>query len=247
VEGSVSERFRTTRWSLIAAARDGPSTESRRALAALCEAYWYPLYAYVRLQGYDAEEAKDLTQGYFARLLEKDYLNEVEPASGRFRTFLITTLKHFLVNEAERARALKRGGGVHEISLDAQDAEGRYRYEPVDRLTPDDVFERRWALTVLERALGRLRKEFADAGKEAQFERLKAYLTGVEPRVPYRQVAAELDSTEGAVKAAVRRLRQRFGKQLWEEIAETVARPEEVDDEVRHLLSVIGPWESQKR
>ena len=232
--------FSTTKWSMILAARDGSPSESEQALSALCEAYWYPLYAFVRLQGYKPEEAQDLTQAYFVRLLEKNYLQEVEPSAGRFRSFLMVTMKHFLSNERQKEQALKRGGGVVKISLDAEDAEQRFRSEPADRLTPEEVYDRRWALTVLGRVLEVLRQEYVDAGKSDRFDLLKGYLTGEEPRVRYREVAAELEMNEPAVRTAVRRMRQRFGKLLWDEIAETVANPDGVGDEVRHLLHVVG-------
>lgn len=232
--------FSTTKWSMILAARDGSPSESEQALSALCEAYWYPLYAFVRLQGYKPDQAQDLTQAYFVRLLEKNYLQEVEPSAGRFRSFLMVTMKHFLSNERQREQALKRGGGVVKISLDAEDAEQRFRSEPADRLTPEEVFDRRWALTVLGRVLEGLRQEYVDAGKGDRFDLLKGYLTGEEPRVRYREVAAELEMNEPAVRTAVRRMRQRFGKLLWDEIAETVANPDGVGDEVRHLLHVVG-------
>lgn len=232
--------FRTTKWSLIAAAREGSPSESEKALAELCEGYWYPLYAYVRSQGHGPEESMDLTQGYFVRLLEKDYLRRVQPAAGRFRTFLIVTMRHFLINEGERVRALKRGGGVRVLSLDADEAEGRFRCEPADRLTPEQVYERRWALTVLARVLESLQEEYVREGKRKRFARLKGYLTGEGDQVRYREVAAELEMKEPAVRAAVHRMRQRFGKALRDEIAETVADPSEVDDEVRHLLEIVG-------
>lgn len=239
-------QFATTSWSQVLAAREGASTESRQALEALCTAYWYPLYAFVRLQGYDPDAARDLTQAYFAQLLEKDYLKDVEPSAGRFRAFLKVSIKHFVSKERVKAHALKRGGRAHVISLDAEVAEGHYRFEPVDRLTPEEIFERRWALTVIERVLGKLRQEFAQTGKEEEFQRLKSFLTGEEPRTSYREMAAELGTSEGAVKASVHRLRGRFGKSLREEIAETVANPGDVDDEVRHLLQVIAPFEPER-
>ncbi len=238
--------FATTSWSQVLAVRDGSPNEAQQALAALCEAYWYPLYVFVRRQGIDPEDARDLTQAYFAQLLEKDYLHDVDPSEGRFRAFLKVSCKHFLTKERDKARALKRGGKANTISLAAEEAEGRYRFEPVDRLTPEEIFERRWALTVLERVLEKLRQEFSEADKEEEFVRLKGCLTGEEPRIPYRQVATELGSSEGAVKASVHRLRQRFGRLLREEIVETVAHPGDVDDEVRHLLGVIAPWEPRQ-
>lgn len=235
-------RFVTTSWNQILAARTGSSSESRRALESLCRAYWYPVYAFVRHQGHDAEASRDLTQAYFARLVEKGYLEDFDPSLGRFRVFLKTSIKNFLSKEGEKTRAQKRGGGFEFISLDHA-MEDRYRHEPVDRLTPEQVYERRWALTILERVLTKVRQEFSEAGREAEFEQLKGFLTGEEPRLPYGQVATALKVSEGAVKISVHRLRQRFGNLLQKEIADTVASPEEVDDEVRHLLAVVAPWE----
>lgn len=241
----MSAQFATTQWSQVLAARDGADTEAHQALAALCDGYWYPLYAFVRRQGNNPEKAQDLTQGFFAYLLEKDVLRDVDPSAGRFRSFLLATLRHYLSHERERAAALKRGGGVKTISLDSQVAEQRYQYEPTDELTPEEVFERRWALTVVERSLERLQQESAEGERSELFDRLKGSLTGEEPHTPYKQVAVELGMTEVAVRGSVHRMRQRLGGFLRSEIAETVADPDEVDDEVRHLLVVIGPWESQ--
>jgi RNA polymerase sigma-70 factor (ECF subfamily) len=236
--------FATTSWSQVLAAQGGSSTSSRQALEALCQSYWYPLYAFVRVQGNDPEASLDLTQAYFTELLEKDYLKDVDPSLGRFRAFLKVSVKHFLSKERDKEKVLKRGGKSNVISLDGEDAESRYRFEPVDRLTPEEIFERRWAMTTIERVLGKLREEFSEAGKEVEFQRLKGHLTGDEPRIPYQKVAEELGTSEGAVKASVHRLRQRFGRQLRQEIAETVADPQEVDDEVRHLLQVITPFQA---
>jgi RNA polymerase sigma-70 factor (ECF subfamily) len=238
-----SSAFPTTAWSVVSKARLGLSAESRSALAELCEAYWQPLYVYARRRGQGADEARDLTQGYFAVLLEKDYLGDVRPREGRFRAFLLASFRNFLSKERDRSRALKRGGGAVPLSIDAARAEAWHAAEPVESRTPEAVFERRWALTVLERALDRLRREAADARRGEEFERLHGYLTGREPRTPYREVAAELGMSEGAVKVAVHRLRQRFGRLLRAEIAATVADPGQVDDELRHLLAVIRPWE----
>jgi RNA polymerase sigma factor (sigma-70 family) len=234
-------QWATTSWTQVLAARDAPSGEAREALEGLCQAYWYPLYAYVRHQGFDAEEARDLTQAYFAELLEKDYLADFDPELGRFRVFLKTSIKHFISKEREKARTWKRGGRTSVVSLDA-DVETRYQLEPVDRLDPEKLYERRWALTLIERVLDRLREEAREVGRELQFERLKGLLTGQQPRVPYKDIATELGTTEDSVKTSVHRLRQRFGKMLREEIGATVAGPEEVDDEVRHLLGVVAPW-----
>jgi RNA polymerase sigma-70 factor (ECF subfamily) len=234
-------RWATTSWSQVLAARDAPSSESRQALEGLCQAYWYPLYAFVRRQGHDADEARDLTQAYFAQLLEKGYLEDFDPSRGRFRIFLMASVKHFLSKEREKAQAWKRGGRAEVVSLD-EDVEDRYRFEPADRLTPDEIYERRWALTLMEHALGRLSQEFADGGREREFEELQGFLTGETPKVPYRDVASRLGSSEAAVKMSVHRLRQRFGALLREEIAQTVSSPDDVDDEVRHLLGVVAPW-----
>jgi RNA polymerase sigma-70 factor (ECF subfamily) len=222
------------------AAQEGSPSEARQALAELCEAYWEPLYAFARRRGHGAEEAKDLTQGFFAQLLGKDYLASVRPAAGRLRSFLLVCLKHFLANEIDRARAVKRGGGVAPIPLDAQAAESRYEIDPVDELTPEMVFERRWALTVIDQVLAELGREAAAAGKQAQFDRLKGFLVEGGPQMPYRQLAAELELSEGAVKMAVHRLRHRFGEVLRSQVAEMVAEDSEVDAEIRHLLSALG-------
>jgi RNA polymerase sigma factor (sigma-70 family) len=234
-------QFATTSWTRILAAREAHSGESQQALEEICQAYWYPLYAFVRRQGHGAEEARDLTQAYFAELIEKHYLEDFDPWRGRFRVFLQASVKHFLSKEREKARALKRGGQRQILSLD-QDAEGRYEREPADRLTPEQVYERRWALTLLERVLGQLRLEFAKENREKEFEYLKGFLTGDTPKIPYREVASDLQMSEGAVKGAVHRLRQRFGLRLRQEIAGTVEDPDDVDDEVRYLLGAIAPW-----
>jgi RNA polymerase sigma-70 factor (ECF subfamily) len=236
----MNSRFATTSWTQVLAAREAPSSEAHQALEGLCRAYWYPLYAFVRRQGYGPEESRDLTQAYFAQLLEKDYLEDFDPSLGRFRVFLQASVKNFLSKERDKARASKRGGDTTTFSLNASEVEGRYRYEPVDRLTPEEIFERRWALTLLERVMEKLKQELSDAGRGEEFEKLKGFLTGDGPKVPYRQVALELRTTEEAVKTSVHRLRQRFGTLLRQEIAETVSTPEEIDDEVRHLLKKLG-------
>jgi len=238
----MESRFATTSWTKVLAARTTDSTESRQALEGLCRTYWYPLYAFVRRLGHDPDEARDLTQAYFAELLEKGYLEDYDPSRGRFRVFLKASLKNFLSKAREKARTWKRGGHTEVLSLDTPDVESRYRHELADRLTPEEIFERRWALTVLERALGRLRLEQEDAGRGQEFGRLAGFLTGVETKTSYREVAAELGTSEGAVKTNVHRLRGRFGEVLRAEIAETVASPDQVDDEVKYLLGVMAPW-----
>jgi RNA polymerase sigma factor (sigma-70 family) len=233
-------RFATTHWSMVLEARHATTPASRDALARLCETYWYPLYAYVRRWGHQADDAADLTQEFFARLLEKEYLRDVDPARGRFRSFLLAAMKHFLLNERDRANAARRGGGVAPLSLEFETAEGRYRIEPPDRLTPDKAFERQWARTVLERTMDRLRREQEEAGKLPAFGRLQGALTG-ETDMAYAEIGAALGMSEGAVKVAVHRLRRRFGELLRQEIAETIADPAEVDDEIRYLFAALEP------
>lgn len=242
----MSAQFATTQWSQVLAARDGVGTASQQALAELCEAYWSPLYVFVRCQGHDPEEARDLTQGYFAYLLEKDILQDVEPQAGRFRSFLLASLKHFVANEWRRQRTLKRGGGTTTISLDAGAAEKSLRLEPMDQFTPEQAYERRWALTVLERAMNGVEADWVEAGRGRRFRLLKAHLVGQEPRPPLRELAQELAMTEVAVRGALHRLRRDYGQRIRDEIVETVVGPGEVDDEIRHLLSVVGPWESRQ-
>ena len=237
----MGARFPTTHWSMVLAARGETGEEARAALESLCTAYWYPLYAYTRSRGNDPETARDLTQAFFAHFLEQELLEPVNPAKGRFRAFLLASLKNFLAHERERAQAQKRGGGVLTLSMDGEDAEGRFSHEPVDRLDPEQIFERRWGLTIMQRAMERL--EAASASRTGQFERLRGYLTDVEPTDAYRQAAADLGLSEGAVKTAVHRLRREYGTILRDEIAATLADPGELDDELRHLLAVVRPWQ----
>lgn len=231
--------FQTTRWSLVAAAgqRDAPGAGD--ALAALCAAYWYPLYAFVRRQGHSADEAQDLTQEFFARLLDTDFLAGVDPTRGRFRAYLLAACKHFLANERDRSRAQKRGGGREHLSLDFPSAEQRYLLEPAHELTAEKLFDRRWALTLLDQVLGRLRDEFARADKLALFDRLKSFLTGDRDPERYSQVGAELGLSEGAVKVAVHRLRKRYRELLQEEIGRTVDDARAIDEEIRALFAAL--------
>jgi RNA polymerase sigma factor (sigma-70 family) len=229
-------QFATTRWSQVLAAGGDPTPGSQEALARLCELYWRPLYAYVRRWGHDADQAQDLTQEFFSRLLEKHYLRAADPSRGRFRSFLLASLKHFLSNERDRAAAVKRGGRATVLPLEFETAEGWYVREPPDDDTPERVYARRWALTLLERTLDRLRREFDAAGKQKLFSRLEGHLTGEQDVAPHAELAAELGMSEGAVKVTVHRLRRRFGALLREEIAETVSEPEQVDEEIRELF-----------
>jgi RNA polymerase sigma-70 factor (ECF subfamily) len=231
--------FASTRWSLVLAAGRGDAPESRSALAELCEVYWYPLYAYVRRSGYPADEARDLTQAFFARLLEKRYLRAADADRGRFRSFLLTTFRRFLSKERHRAGALKRGGGRVMLSLDFEQGESRFRLEPATDVTPETIYERRWALTLLDRVMSRLRVESERTGKGDTFDRLKAFLTGEDAAPGYREVAAAMETTEGAVKVAVHRLRRRFRDLLLAEIAQTVTAPEDAEEELRHLFEAV--------
>jgi RNA polymerase sigma factor (sigma-70 family) len=232
--------FVTTHWSVVLAAKDKSSPDSAAALEALCRAYWYPLYAFVRRQGHPACDAQDLTQEFFARLLAKDYLAAAAREKGRFRTFLRVALKRFLANEWDYARRLKRGGGHTHFSLDTEMGEERYQAERGDGLPPDRLYERRWAMTLLEQTLGRLRAEHAAAGKTAEFERLKGLLMADRGTIDHGTLAAELCVSEGAARVAVHRLRKRFRELFRVAVADTVSGPEEVEDELRYLVGILG-------
>lgn len=230
-----ARQFVTTRWSVVlAAGRD--STQAHDALEHLCRVYWYPLYAYVRRQGHSPEDAQDLTQSFFAKLIAKHYLGDVDRSKGKFRSFLLASLKHFLANEWDKARAQKRGGGQTVVSLDA---ETRYGLEPSDEASADKIYERRWALTLLDEVLKRLRDEYAADRKGKLFEELKETLTAGKSEVGYAEIGMRLGMSEGAVKVAVHRLRQRYRDLLRAEVAETVASPEEVDEEIRALFAAV--------
>ena len=233
-------QFATTHWSVVLAAGDGASPRSKEALEKLCRTYWYPLYAYVRRLGNDKEVAKDLTQAFFARLLEKNYLGQVDRLKGRFRSFLLGALKHFLADEWDKARAQRRGGGTPLFSLDDDTAENRYRLEPVDEKSPDKLFDRRWALLTLEQAANRLRKEYHDTGKGELLGQLQGFLSGDLEASSYGQAAARLGMTENTLKSYVHRLRLRNRELLREVIADTVASAKQVDEELRDLHAVLA-------
>lgn len=236
---SQPRQFATTRWSLIlAAGNSNQDGDSRKALTQLCEMYWYPLYAYLRRRGCSAHDSQDLIQAFFARLLEKRALAAADQPRGKFRSFLLTALKNFVANQRREGRRIKRGGGNAVLSLEFEAGESRYQREPADQRTPEDVFERRWALTLLEQSLERLRDEYIEAGKEKLFESLKDRLGGGD--TPYKQLAESVGMTEGSVKVAVHRLRARYREILREEIAQTVATPIEVDEELREMFAVLG-------
>jgi len=210
------------------------------ALGELCQIYWSPLYSYLRGRGHDAADAQDLTQGFFARLLERQDIRAADPARGRFRGFLLTALKRYVINEREREASVRRGGRHVHLALDFEDAERAYALERRNEDTPERVFDRKWATITLDRALQRLRVECALAGKTAEADALLPYLTDIGELPPYRAVAARLELTEGAVKVAVHRLRQRFGAMLRLEVGETVLEPDQVDDEMRELIRAVS-------
>lgn len=239
----MSPRFATTQWSIVLAAGHGGDTHARQALETLCNAYWYPLYAYARRRGYDPDRARDVTQAFFTDLLEREALRGLDPAKGRFRAFLLASIRHFFAHERDREQAAKRGGDAHTVSLDAGEAERRFDLEPQADLTPEQVFERRWGLTVMERAMARLKTQIESSGRPEIFAVLKPYLTGAD-NASYCEVAAGLSMNVGAVKVAVHRLRQSYGKLLRQEIAETLVDPSEVDAELRYLLTMIRPWQA---
>jgi RNA polymerase sigma factor (sigma-70 family) len=225
---------------VLAAGTDLTSTGAREALTTLCETYWYPLYAFLRSRGHQPETAEDLTQAFFARLIEKHSLQRADPARGRFRSFLLTSLIHFAANEHDRQIARKRGGKSPVLTLEFEAAEGRFQLEPSTDETPERIFDRRWALTLLDRVIANLRTEMIRRGKQSSFEALKPYLTGDAPQLSYAETAAALGISEAAVKVAVHRLRRRFRDVLREEIAQTVSSPEDVEDELSHLRSSVA-------
>lgn len=216
------------------------SSAATQALERLCQSYWYPLYAYVRRRGYGPPDAEDLTQEFFARLLEHNWVALARRSKGRFRSFLLMVLNRFLANEWDKIRAQKRGGGVRTIPLQMDTAESRYSQEPATTTTPEDLFEREWALTLLEEVLSALRAEYEEAGKAGLFDSLKPCLLGRSETQPYAQLAASLGMSEAAVKVAVHRLRERYRARLKQEVAKTVAVPSEVDSELRHLFRVLA-------
>jgi RNA polymerase sigma factor (sigma-70 family) len=235
----AQSRFGETRWSLVLAAQGGD--EAQPALAELCGIYWYPLYAFVRRSGYSREESEDLTQEFFARLLSKNWLHSVDRSKGRFRAFLLAAMKHFLANEWRRAQAEKRGGGMQLVSLNVEQAEERYHCEPGDVLTPDLLFERRWALTIIENVFSMLRSEMEEAGKLQLFETLKDLLSPDAQHLSYAEAGARLGLSEDAVKMTVYRLRKRYRDLLRAHIAATVSTSAEIDGEIRDLFRVFSP------
>ncbi|NBP25145.1 MAG: sigma-70 family RNA polymerase sigma factor [Proteobacteria bacterium] len=237
---SDRHEFVTTLWSRVQHAGHPTDAEGSQALASLCQDYWYPLYAHIRRRGHGPEEAQDLTQAFFERLLEKRWLNSADPARGRFRTFLLTALNHFLSNEWDKSQAMKRGGGLQMVSLDTESAETQFQREPECRVTPETEFDRSWALALLDRVLQQLRDDYTAAGKERVFEILKETLETDGSQAPGALLAQQLHLSEGAVRVAVHRLRQRYRELLRREILRTVGATDEVDGELRELFAALG-------
>jgi len=239
MQPASTSRFQTTSWSLVLAAARHPTAESRTALAVLCSIYWSPVYAFVRRSGYDRDRAQDLTQGFFAVLLEKNYASDADRDRGRFRSFLLTAVKHFLANEWDRAHALKRGGFQMPVSIDQVEAEALYAPETVEQRTPETLFERRWALLLLERAMNKLRAEFTEMEKADYFERIAPFLSG-ERTHGYEALAREIGVSAGALRQSVYRMRRKYRDLLRAEIGETVSNEEDVEEEIRFLLSTLS-------
>jgi DNA-directed RNA polymerase specialized sigma24 family protein len=239
--GSADNRhFATTQWSIVVAAGRGATAESRQALAVLCSAYWFPLYAFVRRSGHSVSDAEDLTQAFFGRFLEKHDVAAADRHRGKFRSFLLAAMQHFLSNQRDREHAQKRGGGRQPLPLDFASGESRYQNEPCHALTAEKLFQQQWAVALLNRVLAALRLQYTEAGKDRLFDGLKACLAAGGPEARYSDLAADLGMTEGAVKVAAHRLRHRYRDLLREAIAETVATPQEVEDEIRDLFGAFG-------
>jgi len=237
--GGNNDSFEATHWSVVVSAGEQESAQAQQALAKLCQAYWYPLYVFVRRQGQGPEDAQDLVQGFFARLIEKNYVADAQREKGRFRSFLLLALKRYMAKEWEAANRQKRGGGKEIISIDEQTTEMRYKSEPADEMTPEKAFERQWALTLLQQVLDRLSVEFNTAGKAKLFEELKVFLNG-EKGGSYAEVGAKLRMSESAIKVNVHRLRLRYRELLRLEIANTVDSPESIKDEIGNLFAALS-------
>ena len=232
-------QFPATLWSVVLLAGQDSSPKSQEALATLCRAYWFPLYAYLRRQGKSPADAQDLTQSFLLHLVEKHTLSRVHRERGKFRSFLLASLQYFLADARDKQQAQKRGGGATFVSLDQEEAEERYRAAPAETLNPAKVFERRWATTLLDRTLGRLEGEFAARERKERFEQLQVFLLGDPGTISYAEAGKRLGLREEAIKVAVLRLRQRFKELLRAEIASTVANEEEVEEELRYLFATV--------
>jgi RNA polymerase sigma factor (sigma-70 family) len=239
-DSAAGEVFATTHWTVVLAAGRRSTPQADRALEELCRTYWYPLYAYARRRGHGPEDAQDLTQEFFARLLAKHWIESADREKGRFRTFLLTAMSRFLANEWHRAGAQKRGGHPAQLPLDAGTAESRYEADTALTLSPDRLYDRQWAMTLLDRALNRLRAEQERAGKAREFAVLSPFLTAERGAIPYDQAATQLGVNEATARQAVHRVRKRFREVFREEITQTVAAPGDVEEEIRHLLAALG-------
>ncbi|MDE3149394.1 MAG: sigma-70 family RNA polymerase sigma factor [Acidobacteriota bacterium] len=239
-EGPRADVFATTRWTVVLEAGRRDSPQAERALEELCRMYWYPLYAFVRRQGHSRQDAEDLTQGFFARFLERSYLHQVASDKGRFRAFLLASLKHYLANESDRATAKKRGGGQKPLSLEWQAADSRYQIEPADPLSPDKLYDRAWATMLLENVIRRLRTETAAEGKATLFTRLRPFLMVGSDSISYPEAARELGLSEGAVRVAVHRLRRRYREMLRAEVAQTISDPAMLQAELQVLFTAFS-------
>jgi RNA polymerase sigma factor (sigma-70 family) len=237
--GTGAGLFTTTHWSVVLAASQQESPQAAEALEKLCRTYWYPLYVYVRRRGYGSEDAGDLTQDFFAHLLKNNAFATANPQRGKFRSFLVASLDHFMINQWNRAKTAKHGGGKATIPLDAAEAERRHQQELVSSLSPEKIFDQQWGFAVLEQALARLGREFADAGKEERFDRLKVFLTSKVNYGQYPAVATELGLSTAAISLSVHRMRQRYRELVRAEIAHTVSSPAELEEEMRHLFAAI--------
>jgi RNA polymerase sigma-70 factor (ECF subfamily) len=236
----TAARFHTTHWSVVLAAHADDPARARDALEQLCNVYWYPLYAFLRRRGHQPADAEDLVQGFIEHLLECGFFQTADPDKGRFRSYLLTSLNHFLADGAIRAGRLKRGAGKPLLALDAMAAESRYALEQEDPGTPEQLFERRWALTLLNTVMQRLETEAAESGRATLFLQIKGVLLGDRGGVPYAEIASQLGISETALTVTVHRLRQRYRELVREEIAHTVSRPVEIDEEMRHLFQVLS-------
>lgn len=239
-QNPTKARFATTHWSMVLTAGDQADSHKDEALKILCETYWFPLYAFVRKQNIRPDEALDMTQGFFARLLEKEWLTCVDPARGRFRSFLMVSIKHFMSNEWARQRTQKRGGSHRHLSLDRNNAETRYGLDPVDDRSPEQVYERQWALTVLEQVAAELRLDYAARGKSHQFDALKSHLNLDSQHQSYAQLAEHLDVGEGAARVMVHRLKQQYRNTMRKHIAQTVVSAEDIESEIEHLFKALA-------
>jgi len=238
--GPADAWFKTTHWSSVLHAADSNDPTAEASLSRLCQTYWYPLYYYIRRLGHSPEDAQDLTQGFLARLVHKDYLKGVKQEKAKFRSFLLVALKGFLANEWDRAHRLKRGGGQELVSFDAQNTENRFLVEPVEEMSPEKAFERRWALALLSQVLSRLETEFCASNKAPLFQELKGFLSGEETGSSYAELGQRFGMSEANVKVTVHRLRRRYRELLREEVTTTVSSPEEINEEIRHLFATLS-------